>query len=124
MRKVLLLLVVNALAACTSQRAVRTELHFGMNKQSGGEVSDAEWNAFVDTVLVRTFAAGMTVANTGGYWFDPTEQRMESERSHMVIVVHPPGRALDAAIDTARAKYCRYHDQYAVLRVDARVRMR
>lgn len=124
MWKALLIGCIVACTGCATQRMVRTELYFGLNKQHGGQVSEAEWTAFVDTVLTRTFTEGMTTVDAHGHWYDPTEDRMESEPSHVVIAVHPRARTTDAMIDTVRAKYCRYFDQYAVLRLDARVRMR
>ena len=95
----------------------KTELYFGMSKNSGGNVSAEEWNAFEDSVIIKVFSAGSTTIDSKGRWLNENGDVIK-ENSKMVIAVNIMTPELSAAIDTVREKYKRYFDQSSVLRID------
>ena len=101
-------LAVLLLAACASTQVCDT-LYFGTAKPGGGEVTEAEWRAFVDDTLVVRFPKGFTTWDALGEW------RGGRERSHVVFILHPA--ADDRGIDEIIAAYRKRFAQEAVLRV-------
>lgn len=95
----------------------KTELYFGMSKNTGGSVSTEEWNAFEDSVIVKVFSAGSTTIDSKGRWLNENGDVIK-ESSKIVIAVNKMTPELSAAIDTVREKYKRYFDQSSVLRIE------
>ena len=104
-------------------KVTQTELYFGMSKMHGGEVTEEQWDSFADSVISKVFANGMTIHGVLGQWQDPRTGQRISENTRLVVGVNEMTKELSARIDTVRAKYCRYHDQASVLRIDQRVKM-
>jgi hypothetical protein len=114
------------LAACAPQAPVCTppavaateyQLYFGRQKP-GGEVTDTEWQAFVNDVLSPRFPDGLTVVDARGRWRDPGTETTLSERSEMVLIVVPNGAGGRQAIGLAVQDYRRQFDQQSVLQVE------
>jgi hypothetical protein len=95
----------------------KTELYFGMSKNSGGYVSTEEWNAFEDSVIVKVFSAGSTTIDSKGRWLNENGDVIK-ESSKLVMAVNKMTPELSAEIDTVREKYKRYFDQSSVLRIE------
>jgi hypothetical protein len=99
---------------------IRTELYFGTSIPGGGEVSDAEWNAFLDAEITPRFPDGLTVLEGFGQ-FLTSEGVIAEEDSIVLIIFHPAefvGESSDA-IEEIRESYETGFDQESVLRVDA-----
>jgi hypothetical protein len=98
---------------------VRTELFFGTAKPDGTAVSDAEWEAFLDTEITSRFPEGLTVLSGNGQWQEEDGEIVE-ERSKIVILLYPR-EAVDesnAEIEQIRAAYEAHFQQESVLRAD------
>jgi hypothetical protein len=100
----------------------KTELYFGLSKPDGGNITNEEFAAFADTVISTVFPEGFSIINLNGKWFDPEKQQTISEESRLVIRLSKMNDDVSANIDTIRAKYKRYFNQQAVLRVDQKQR--
>ncbi|HEY3249497.1 MAG TPA: DUF3574 domain-containing protein [Ignavibacteria bacterium] len=99
----------------------KTELYFGLSKPDGRNVTNEEFLAFTDTVISKFFPEGFSVINLDGKWYDPEKQKTISEESRLVVRLSKMNDEVSANIDTIRAKYKRYFNQQAVLRVDQKV---
>src|SRR6185295_15467302 len=71
------------------QLMVRAELYFGMSKRSGGEVSESEWTAFVDSLVTPRFPDGLTVTDGRGQW-RYENGRIGRERTKIIIIIYDP----------------------------------
>jgi hypothetical protein len=98
---------------------IRTELFFGTAKPDGSAVSDAEWEAFLDTEITPRFPDGLTVLSGAGQWQGEDDQIVE-ERSKLVILLYPR-EAVDESneeIEAIRTAYEQQFQQQSVLRAD------
>ena len=125
-----LLLVLALLAGCAGapdaaapacpaglQAAQRAELFFGRGLRGGGEVSDAQVDAFLAEVLTPAFPDGLTVMPARGQWRH-ADGRISRERSLVVIVILPGAGIAEAqarAAPVAQA-WVRRFGQDSVLR--------
>ena len=127
MKRALLLLVLavgacaqpGAAPVCTAplKPAVAIDLYFGRDKPSGGEVTDAEWGAFLAEVVTSRFPDGLSVFDAEGQYREPSG-RIVRERSKRLIVIvfdSPAHRAKLAEIIDA---YKQRFGQYSVFRVE------
>lgn len=97
------------------QRMIRDTLYFGQSISGGGSVSTEDWNAFVATRVLEVFPGGFTVVDAHGYW-SGDDARPEREASHVLVAIHPPNSAVDAAVRELVADYRRRFHQQSVLR--------
>src|SRR5262245_25741374 len=92
----ILLAGVLALGACAQlsgggctpplKPAFEVDLYFGRDKPGGGEVSDAEWAAFLAESVTPRFPDGLSVLNVEGQHRDPAGLIVR-ERTKLLIVV-------------------------------------
>ena len=115
-----------SLAACAPQApscappavpAAGFEIYFGRDKP-GGEVSEAEWQGFVDEILSPRFPDGLTVLDAKGLWRDPRSGKILGERTKLVLITAPDPAGARQVIAAAVADYQRRFDQHTVLRVE------
>ncbi|WP_395316235.1 DUF3574 domain-containing protein [Variovorax sp. UC74_104] len=92
----------------------RDTLYFGRAIPSGGQVSDAEWTAFLDSTVTPAFPQGLTVIDAGGQWRSVSGEVVR-ERSKLVVLLHPRSEKDDAAITTIVGAYRQRFAQEAVL---------
>ena len=97
---------------------VETQLYFGMSKPKGGTVSGRDWDAFVAREVSPRFPEGFSVIDGAGFWRDGRTQKTISEKSKVVVRLHPASADADQAIGGIVDAYKRAFDQEAVLRVD------
>lgn len=101
------------------EKYVRTELYFGRNMPSGGTVSDADWQAFVDEFVTPRFPDGLTILDADGQWRgkDGTVAR---EQSKVIVLLYPRKmrKAMNVKIEEIRAEYKKQFAQEAVMRID------
>jgi hypothetical protein len=74
--------------ACTAplKPALEVDLYFGRDKQGGGEVSEAEWAAFLTDTVTPRFPDGLSVLNVEGQTREPSG-RIVRERTKLMVVV-------------------------------------
>jgi Protein of unknown function (DUF3574) len=104
-------------ASCESgdTALVRDVLYFGRNRPDGGQVSDADWQAFLDEVVTPRFPAGLTVVEATGQWKGQSGQ-VERERAEVLTVLHAGDAPARRAVADVAAEYKRRFQQEAVLR--------
>lgn len=95
----------------------RLELLFGMGKKEGGEVSDAEWRAFLDTEVSPRFPDGLMVLTGDGQWRSSVSGRAK-EKSRIVEIWYRPSADSEPKIEAIRSAYKGRYGQESVMRVD------
>jgi hypothetical protein len=73
---------------CTAplKPALEIDLYFGRDKPGGGEVSEAEWAAFLTDTVTPRFPDGLSVLNVEGQAREPSG-RIVHERTKLLVVV-------------------------------------
>ena len=94
---------------------VRDVVYFGRNRPDGGTVSDAEWKAYLDSVVTPRFPAGFTVVEAEGHWRGERGV-IERERTMVVTLLHPGDQASREAVRALTQEYIHRFHQEAVLR--------
>lgn len=109
----------NAPLICTAplKPALEINLYFGRDKPAGGEVSEAEWVAFVTESVTPQFPAGLSVFNVEGQYREPTG-RIVRERSKLLVVVVFDAPAHHGKVSAIVEAYNRRFGQHGVFRVE------
>jgi hypothetical protein len=96
--------------------AVEVDLYFGRERASG-EVSEAEWAAFLNEEVTPRFPDGLSVLDVHGQYRTPAGA-IERERTKLLVVVvfDSPAHApkVQAVVDAYRRRY----GQHSVFRVE------
>ena len=97
--------------------AVEIDLYFGRDKPVGGEVSDADWNAFLAEVVTSRFPDGLSVFDASGQFRDRSGRIVQERSKRLVVVVFdaPAHRAKLAEIIDA---YKQRFGQNSVFRIE------
>ena len=106
-------------AACPfGDRFARTELFFGLSRANGPEITDQQFDNFVDRVITERFPDGLTVLDGEGQFRDASGATIE-EPSRLVILLYSPDDPTSSErIEQVRNRYKKRFDQQSVLRVD------
>jgi hypothetical protein len=104
-------------AACTAplKPALEVDLYFGRSKPGGGEVSEAEWTAFLADTVTPRFPAGLSVVNVEGQYRGPSGN-ISRERSKLVVIVVFDAPAHQAGVREIIDAYSSRFNQQSVLR--------
>jgi hypothetical protein len=104
---------------CTAplKPAVAIDLYFGRDKPAGGEVTDAEWGAFVTEVVTPRFPDGLSIFDSSGQYREPTG-RIVLERSKRLVVIVFDAPAHKAKVIEIVEAYKQRFGQYSVFRVE------
>jgi len=97
------------------------ELYFGRNKLSGGTVTEAEWDDFVEEVVSPRFRNGFTFMDVNGQWLDDRTGNIISEKSKLMIIFIKPSSEVESNIEYIRDIYKENYDQSSVMKVDSKV---
>lgn len=102
-----------------AEKFYRTELYFGMDKPNGGEVSESDWDKFLETEVTPLFPDGLTVLSGYGQFRD-SKNNIERENSRVLILLYTKKqrREVHEKIEKIRAAYKKQFEQESVLRVD------
>jgi hypothetical protein len=95
----------------------RTELYFGLSRAEGPNVTEAEFQAFVDEVVTPRFPDGLTLLNGAGQ-FRGSSGAVVKEPSKLLILFYPWNNARNRSVERIRTLYKQTFQQEAVLRVD------
>ena len=111
--------VPESAAACRTGATAyaRLELLFGLGKQGGGEVSEEEWRAFLETEVTPRFPDGLTVLTAYGQWRSRSGE-VAREPSRVLTIWHRRGAGSEADIEAIRQAYKAQFGQESVMRVD------
>jgi hypothetical protein len=104
----------------TAPSAVSDRLFFGRAIPGGGEVSEAQWSAFVAEVIVPRFPEGFSVWRGTGHW-KGDDGTPVSEETCVLEVVHGKDPMADAKLEEIARAYRQRFSQDAVMRVRAPV---
>jgi hypothetical protein len=94
---------------------VRDVLYFGRNRPTGGVVTDAEWQSFLDQVVTPRFPTGLTVVAATGQWRGRSGT-VEQERAEILTLFHSGDETARGAVAEIAAEYKKRFQQEAVLR--------
>jgi hypothetical protein len=95
----------------------RLELLFGLGKQGGGEVSEEEWRAFLETEVTPRFPDGLTVLAAYGQWRSRSGE-VARDPTRVLVIWHRRGAGGEADIEAIRQAYKAQFGQESVMRVD------
>ena len=111
------------LGGCSSDLAPMTkaELFFGLSIKGGGsealEVSEADWQRFVDAEITPRFPEGLTVEDALGQW-KGANGPIHERAKHLIIVLP---RTEGAKLDAIRTAYKNRFHQESVLLIQSNV---
>jgi hypothetical protein len=95
----------------------RTELYFGRNRP-GGEVTEEEFQHFLDVEVTKRFPDGLTLLSGLGQ-FREQSGAITQEKSKILILLYPlTDRQANGLIEEIRQAYKDQFQQSSVLRVD------
>jgi hypothetical protein len=105
--------------SCSTGSALmaRLELLFGMSRHDAEEISDAEWQGFVDQEVTPRFPDGLTIVQAYGQWRNRTGA-VAKENSRVLMIWYQPKPDSDARIEAIRDAYKARFKQESVMRVD------
>lgn len=95
------------------------QLFFGRSMGGMGEVSDADWRAFVDAEVSPRFPDGLTISDVYGQWKSPAGDFVrEDSKALFIVLAGRPGER--ARLELIRDAYKRRFHQQSVLLVEQR----
>ena len=108
--------------ACTAplKPAVQVDLYFGRDKPAGGEVSEAEWAAFLAEAVTPRFPDGLSVLAVEGQTRVPSGAVVR-ERTKLLVVVVFDAPAHEPKVSAIVADYNRRFGQHGVFRTERAV---
>ncbi|NJO43824.1 MAG: DUF3574 domain-containing protein [Cyanobacteria bacterium RU_5_0] len=98
----------------TTPELIQVDLFFGRNIAGVGEVTEDQFQEFVDDVITSRFPAGLTVFDTNGQFQDSTGTIVE-EPSKVVSLILEDTQANEAAINEIVEEYIQQFQQESVL---------
>lgn len=101
---------------------VESKLYFGLSRSDGGQVEEAQWRDFLARDVTPRFPDGLTVLDGFGQWRDP-QQKVISERSKVLVIVHPDTNDNTKTLSEIKASYCERFHQTSVFQTDQDVRV-
>lgn len=96
---------------------LRTELVFGLSRSSGPDVTEAEFQSFIDDQVTPRFPDGLTLLSGNGQFKDSSGVIVQ-EKSKLLVLLYPFSRDNSALVEEIRAEYKAMFQQQSVLRVD------
>jgi hypothetical protein len=98
-------------------RFMRTELVFGMSRSSGPDITESEFQGFIDDQVTPRFPDGLTVLSGNGQFRD-ARGTIVQEKSKLLILLYPFDRKASRTVDEIRLEYQGMFQQQSVLRID------
>jgi hypothetical protein len=108
--------------ARVSEAVLADRLYCGLSIPGGGEVTEAEWRAFVRDEVTPRFPDGLTLWRAEGQWRG-RDGAIVGEPVLVIEIVHRPDLAIDREIFEIAEAYKNRFKQEAVLRVTLPARM-
>jgi hypothetical protein len=101
-------------ANSASPKLIQTDLYFGRNIPGGGEVSESQFQAFVDSVITPKFPAGLTILDARGQFQDST-QTVIKEPSKVVSLIFEDTLTNESSVNQIITAYLQQFKQESVL---------
>lgn len=93
-------------------------LFFGMAIPGGGNVSEGDWNDFLDHEVTPRFPDGLSVLQAVGQWKNAKTGNVIHEKSRALLIWMTPSQGASDAIDVIRDAYKARFKQDSVMRID------
>jgi hypothetical protein len=103
---------------------MRTDLYFGLSMPGGGQVTPEQWQRFSDSIVSPRFPEGYTEVNVAGKWRDTESHLTITENTKMLTFIGKKSKSRQVNLDSLIHIYKRQYQQQAILRTDAKVRLR
>lgn len=97
----------------------RTELFFGLSRATGPDITEAQFQNFIDTKVTPRFPDGLTLLSGIGQFRDSAGTTVQ-EGSKLLILLYPFNKQNNLAVEEIRTEYKDDFQQQSVLRVDER----
>lgn len=94
---------------------VRIELFFGLSRDDGSMVTEAEWKQFLDTFITPQFKDGLTIYDASGQWLE--SDRLINEKTKIVLLIYRRDPDILNALKKITDAYKRHFNQHSVLQV-------
>ncbi len=87
-----------------AQGWVRSELYFGVGTEgdAAGQITEAQWRAFLDKEVTPRFPDGLTVFDAYGQWLFRGEDGPERLNSKVLVILHEDSPQRRADIEAIR----------------------
>ena len=100
------------LAGAAGAPALVFTLYFGRSIPDRAELTEPEWQAFMDDTVTPNLPGGYTVMNGDGAWMSPRSRRTIGEHTKVLVVALPDMRSSWTAVNQVRKAYqAKYHQQ-------------
>jgi hypothetical protein len=87
-------------------------LFFGQAMPARSELTDKEWQAFLDDTITVNLPNGYTLFDANGAWMNPMTHKTIRERTKVLIVALPNGPDSPIAVNRIRTAYqLKFHQQ-------------
>lgn len=90
------------------------ELFLGRSMPSSGEVTDRDWDAFINKVVTQALPQGFTVYDAAGGWMSPVTHKTIHEPTKVLMAAMPDSPGSFVAIERVRNDYRIMFHQQAV----------
>ena len=97
----------------TTPMAVFT-LYFGKAIAGRGDLTEQEWQSFLDDTVSANLPNGYTVLDANGAWLNPATRKTAREATKVVVAAMPETPDSSAAIERVRRAYQARFKQLAV----------
>jgi hypothetical protein len=101
-------------ANSTTPKLIQTDLYFGRNIPGGGQVSESQFQTFVDSVITPSFPAGLTILDAQGQFQDSTGTVIK-EPSKLVTLVLDDTLTNENSVNQIIREYIQQFNQESVL---------
>jgi hypothetical protein len=105
------------------EQVIRSELYFGRDLPTGGEVSDEQFQQFLAEIVTPRFPDGLSVMEASGQW-QGRDGRIVRERSKMLLIYHPADGPSQRKVHEIADEYARRYGQDSVMRVTTKAWVR
>jgi hypothetical protein len=102
--------------ACKIGTFVKEELYFGLDKPTGGTVTEVEWQSFLDRVVTPNFRDGLTVVNGRGQYLNRAG-RIVVEPSKLLVLIYLASDVKERSLKDIITAYKKAFAQESVLRI-------
>ena len=93
-------------------------LFFGRAIPGRGDLTDKEWQAFLDTIVTANLPNGYTLFDATGAWMNPMTKRTIKESTKVLLVALPDAPVSLSAINRIRSEYqIEFHQQFVGMTV-------
>ncbi|HEY4173450.1 MAG TPA: DUF3574 domain-containing protein [Rhodopila sp.] len=89
-------------------------LYLGRSISGRSDLTDQEWQAFLDNTVAANLPNGYTVWDANGGWMNPSTHKSVREATKVLLVALPDAPASLVAIDRIRTAYQYEYQQQLV----------